>query len=636
MGCASKEEAAGRGAEHRPLGEPALTAPGRQPAQPRQIVYVRPSPACAPNAQAACPYGAQHFSPPTVAISPPEQPNSAQILDAGEGAVCLPTKYPVLGACCLCYVRAYEADLGSEAKLRASPRSHGLGRLQNPHVTGGIRPSAASQAVCWDSGRDRQCCWVCCKPSSVVGGQFVSSVPTVCKLHQSRKGKSCSRDLISSLDARLSRVKLTVGDMRDRLDVQEEHLEELNGLDEELKGKVHEMVREMLENVAEQNSQLESMVEILQHELEDLRAEVRAARAEGGYEVAARSEVRLEVPKPKELRCKRDAKEIDNFLWGLEQYFKVTGISTDDHQMTAASMYLGDTALLWWRHRCDDRLGGAPVLTWVDFQTELRKQLYPKYAMDEARGKLLAEGLIDYSRLDKDRTESAKPKDKGKGWEDKGKQSRVGSSTQRWQASQGAHVCRHGDGRSASGGLGGHEEQAAAKLGIKVDSTESWVKTVNSKWVLTKGIVKVIDVQLGEWHGTEDIEVIQMDDYEVVMRLYFLEQIQALLVPYNDCICILAKGEQICAAVLSLEDTPDSIVEALDEVLEVSEHELGGANPVTRESSKEATPSASSKVRAELLPHIKEGQAHYPTVQLVRENAKSGEARRIQVSDRLG
>ncbi|EOY14162.1 Uncharacterized protein TCM_033452 [Theobroma cacao] len=171
--------------------------------------------------------------------------------------------------------------------------------------------------------------------------------------------------------------------MRDRLNMQEEHLEELNGWDEEVKVEVQEMVQETLENVAERNSQLESVVDILQRELKDLRAKVCAARTEGGHEVVACLEVRLEVPKPKEFRGKRDAKEIDNFLWGLKQYFKAIGINTDDRRITAASMYLGDIALLWWRRWCDDRLGG----------------------------------VLNKAAL-------AKPKDKSKGWADKGKQPR--------------------------------------------------------------------------------------------------------------------------------------------------------------------------------------------------------------------
>ncbi|EOY02880.1 Uncharacterized protein TCM_017282 [Theobroma cacao] len=537
----NQEEAAGRGAEHRPLGEPASTAPDRQLAQPKQT-------------------------------------------SADEGVVCLPTEYPLLGTCCLCWVRAAYAVYG------------------------------------------------------------------------------------------VSRVEVAVGDMRDRLDVQEEHVEELNDQDEELKGEVQEIVREMLENVVEPNSQLESVVEILQRELEDLRTEVWIELRKQFYPEYAMDKARGKLCR---LVQKGDVRE---YVW----------------EFSDLALQVGD-------------LGEKEALfTFMDGLKPWGKQeLQRRGVQDLTRAMAVAEGLIDYSRLDKDRIEPAKPRDKGKGWADKGKQSRdedgpyfvrdcpkraklvaiaseeeeqQGDETVRLGSMQLEAVCKGG--KRAKGLIyadmvvAGQQvealvdmgvsdlfvsEQGAVKLGLKADSAGGWVKTVNSKWVRTKGIAKGIDVQLGEWHWTEDIEVIQMDDYKVVMGLDFLERIQAFLVPHNDCICILGskgqcivlvrrgcaqptktlsaiqlvEGEQICAAVRSLEDTPNSIVEAPDEVLEVSEHQSGGANPVAGEPSREATPPASSKVRAELLPHIKEGKTPDPIEQPILESAEVENARLVHVSDGL-
>ncbi|EOY20356.1 Uncharacterized protein TCM_045948 [Theobroma cacao] len=533
-------------------------------------------------------------------------------------AVCAGCVLPVLSA-------GEGCALGAESfvwagQVKGKPKAARLGRLQNPHVTGCIRAissepgsaagSVASQAVCWDSGRDKLCYWVYCKPSSVVG----EPVPKGKETRASQRGRYYSQDLISALDVRVSRVEVAVGDMRDRLDVQEEH-----------------------------------------RELEDLRAEVHVARAEGGSEAAARPEVRLEVPKPKEFRDRRDAKEIDNFLWGLKQYFKVTEINTDDRRITAASMYLGDTALLWWRHRCDDRLGGAPAdkgkqsrdeddgngkpqSPWNGNSTWKGKPSGSKE--DKPKSYFLCEGphfVRDYPKRVKLVAIASEEEE-----QQEDEAVRLGSmqlgvvckGCKRAKGLMYADMVVAGQQVEALVDTGASDlfvsEQGAAKLGLKADSTGGWVKTVNSKWVRTKGIAKGIDVQLGKWHGTKDIEVIQMDDYEVLMGLNFLERIQALLVPHNDCMCIvgskgqcivpvrlgcaqptktlsaiqLIEGEQICAAVRSLEDTPSSIVEASDEVLEVSEHQPGGANPVAGEPSREATPPASKKAR---VVHVSDG-----------------------------
>ena len=53
------------------------------------------------------------------------------------------------------------------------------------------------------------------------------------------------------------------------------------------------------------------------------------------------------------------------------------------------------------------------------------------------------------------------------------------------------------------------------------------------------GVAKAMDLQLGDWKGKETIEVIPLDDYDCVFGLNFLDWINALLVPFVDCICIL-------------------------------------------------------------------------------------------------
>ncbi|EOY32086.1 Uncharacterized protein TCM_039559 [Theobroma cacao] len=70
----------------------------------------------------------------------------------------------------------------------------------------------------------------------------------------------------------------------------EEHMDELNVRDEELKGEVQEMVRETLEVVTERNAQLESVLDILRREMEELRAKVSTTGVGGGLEATTRPE----------------------------------------------------------------------------------------------------------------------------------------------------------------------------------------------------------------------------------------------------------------------------------------------------------------------------------------------------------
>ena len=98
---------------------------------------------------------------------------------------------------------------------------------------------------------------------------------------------------------------------------------------------------------------------------------------------------RVDVPKLKEFKCTRSTKDIDNFLWDMEQYFRVMGIVKDATKVSTALMYLVDIALLWWQRRCNEtRPEGATITTWEEFQWEFRQQFYPEYAEDEAQAKL--------------------------------------------------------------------------------------------------------------------------------------------------------------------------------------------------------------------------------------------------------
>ena len=82
-------------------------------------------------------------------------------------------------------------------------------------------------------------------------------------------------------------------------------------------------------------------------------------------------------------------------------------------------------------------------------------------------------------------------------------------------------------------------EIAAKKLGLLVEKGNGWIKTVNSREVPTMGREQGGEIQLGQWTGKEAIEVIPLDDYELVIGLDFLDRINALLVPFANCLCIL-------------------------------------------------------------------------------------------------
>ncbi|CAN0847006.1 hypothetical protein LINGRAHAP2_LOCUS4755 [Linum grandiflorum] len=99
----------------------------------------------------------------------------------------------------------------------------------------------------------------------------------------------------------------------------------------------------------------------LKEELAELKGDMslcNRAMANGTAMVASR----VEVPRPKSYGGSRNAKELENFLWGLEQYFEASGIQDELAKIRTAPLYLADVAMLWWRRRQGDIARGTCIV----------------------------------------------------------------------------------------------------------------------------------------------------------------------------------------------------------------------------------------------------------------------------------
>ncbi|MBA0752375.1 hypothetical protein Gogos_001215 [Gossypium gossypioides] len=77
-------------------------------------------------------------------------------------------------------------------------------------------------------------------------------------------------------------------------------------------------------------------------------------------------------------------------------------------------------------------------------------------------------------------------------------------------------------------------KKAAEKLGLSIKKSNRNIKTVNSEKAPTVRVVRNVELQIGEWKGNEDFEEIQLDDYDYVLGLNFLDKIQTVLYPWAD------------------------------------------------------------------------------------------------------
>ena len=88
---------------------------------------------------------------------------------------------------------------------------------------------------------------------------------------------------------------------------------------------------------------------------------------------------KLKFPDPRPFKGNRDAKELENFIFDVEQYFKATTACTDDIKVTVALMHLIDDAKLWWRTKVQDIENELCIIdSWKDLKRELRDQFFPE------------------------------------------------------------------------------------------------------------------------------------------------------------------------------------------------------------------------------------------------------------------
>ncbi|RVW24829.1 hypothetical protein CK203_112258 [Vitis vinifera] len=82
---------------------------------------------------------------------------------------------------------------------------------------------------------------------------------------------------------------------------------------------------------------------------------------------------RVEVPKPHTLSGKRDAKELDNFLWHMERYFEAIALIDEATKVCTVTLCLTDNATLWWRRQFADIEKGTKSMKRLKHKGSIRE-----------------------------------------------------------------------------------------------------------------------------------------------------------------------------------------------------------------------------------------------------------------------
>ncbi|XP_031106210.1 uncharacterized protein LOC116010851 [Ipomoea triloba] len=209
-------------------------------------------------------------------------------------------------------------------------------------------------------------------------------------------GTSKKRD--QSKAKEVAALEQLVGNFGEKLEIVEEKLERAEFNFKTLE----EHVIEEFDKVKDEHQTLEdrfeqfeekvmTMLESLQNSIEIMREDLALCKkaAASGEVSTSSSSTRIEVPRPTCFKGVRDAKEVENFLWQMEQYFENLSLNEDAKRIKAAVPYLTDTAMLWWRRKHSDiERGTCRINTWEDFKKELKRHFYPENVVYEARRKL--------------------------------------------------------------------------------------------------------------------------------------------------------------------------------------------------------------------------------------------------------
>nr|CAN67852.1 hypothetical protein VITISV_020215 [Vitis vinifera] len=127
-------------------------------------------------------------------------------------------------------------------------------------------------------------------------------------------------------------------------------------------------------------SRMEALTAHMETRDQEIRQELAIYKTAVSAQVMATHEApRVEVPKPHTFSGKRDAKELDNFLWHMEHYFKAIALTNEATKVRTTTLYLTDNATLWWSRRfADIEKGTCTIDTWDAFRREIKRQLYPE------------------------------------------------------------------------------------------------------------------------------------------------------------------------------------------------------------------------------------------------------------------
>jgi hypothetical protein len=85
-------------------------------------------------------------------------------------------------------------------------------------------------------------------------------------------------------------------------------------------------------------------------------------------------------------------------------------------------------------------------------------------------------------------------------------------------------------------------DRLVKELGLRLSDSHTSMKAVNSKAQRIAGMSYDVPIMLDQWRGKQDVLVVSLDDYDIILGLDFLRKAKVVLMPYLNGMMIASEG----------------------------------------------------------------------------------------------
>ncbi|KAK3000740.1 hypothetical protein RJ639_022524 [Escallonia herrerae] len=326
----------------------------------------------------------------------------------------------------------------------------------------------------------------------------------------------------------------------------------------EWEGKFQEL-QDRVEHHARHNGGIdwESKFQELQDRVELLSRAVVNTPA-GGAEHSSRPR----VPEPKSYGGARDAKELENFLFDVEQYFRAIRVDSEATKVSMAAMYLVGDAKLWWRKKSS--LPRAFQITTLSHRDPLREEIQAEVQRGEQSGSRPRHPPTDEQTDTQDyeeedavgafpqwcnavTTQVGNPKKSSTGEEPKDMPPKKKGDVP-GKGLMYVDIKVNGKAIRAMVDTGATHNYISSteveRLGLTLEKGCGRVKAINSAAQPVAGIARSVLIKIGPYEGRTNFSVVIMDDFKLILGLEFLRDTKTTVMPCTNSLVML--GNKPC------------------------------------------------------------------------------------------